>query len=59
MSPHTLVDDHVAFLWRLEMEVALEEGVALVDVIGRRNRAWSTALWTCLRVSRVGDKEIW
>ena len=30
----------------MEMEVALEEEVALVDVIGRLDRAWSTALWT-------------
>ena len=30
----------------MEIEVALEEGVALVDAIGRRDRAWSTALWT-------------
>ena len=30
----------------VEMEVALEEEVALVDVIGRREGAWSTALWT-------------
>ena len=30
----------------MEMEVALEEEVALVDVIGRRDGAWSTALWT-------------
>ena len=30
----------------VEMEVALEEEVALVDVIGRRDGAWSTALWT-------------
>ena len=28
----------------VEMEVALEEEVALVDVIGRRDGAWSTAL---------------
>ena len=30
----------------VEMEVALEEEVALVDVIGRRDGAWLTALWT-------------
>ena len=29
----------------VEMKVALEERVALV-VIGRHDRAWSTALWT-------------
>ena len=29
-----------------EMEVAFEEELALVDVIGRRDGAWSTALWT-------------
>ena len=28
----------------MEIEVALEEGISLVDVIGRCDRAWSTAL---------------
>ena len=28
----------------MEMEAALEEEVALVDVIGRRDGAWSTTL---------------
>ena len=29
----------------VEMEVALEEEIALVDVIERRDGPWSTALW--------------
>ena len=30
----------------MEIMVALEEEVALVDVIGRRDGAWLKALWT-------------
>ena len=40
------------------MEVALEEGVALVDVIGRHDRAWSTALWTIWDTAEAIDLEI-
>ena len=39
----------------VEMKVALEEGVALVDVIGRRDRAWSTALWTPIDLDILSD----
>ena len=40
------------------MEVALEEGVTLVDVIGRHDRAWSTALWTTWDTADAIDLEI-
>ena len=42
----------------VEMEVALEEVVALVDVIGRHDRAWSTALWTAWDTAEAIDLEI-
>ena len=37
------------------MEVALEEEVTLVDVIGRRDGAWSTALWTAWDTAEAID----
>ena len=40
------------------MEVALEEEVALVDVIGRRDGAWSTALWTACDTAEAIDLDI-
>ena len=42
----------------VEMEVALEEEVALVDVIGRRDGAWSTALWTAWDTAEAIDLDI-
>ena len=42
----------------MEMEVALEEEVALVDVIGRRDGAWSTALWTTRDTAEAIDLHI-
>ena len=40
------------------MEVALEEEVALVDVIGRCDGAWSTALWTTSHTAEAIDLDI-
>ena len=42
----------------VEMKVALEEGVSLVDVIGRHDRAWSTALWTTRDTAEEIDLDI-
>ena len=42
----------------VKMEVALEEEVALVDVIGRRDGAWSTALWTAWDTAEAIDLDI-
>ena len=42
----------------VEMEVALEEEVTLVDVIGRRDGAWSTALWTAWDTAEAIDLDI-
>ena len=42
----------------VEMEVALEEEVALVDVIGRRDGAWSTALWAAWDTAEAIDLDI-
>ena len=42
----------------VEMEVALEEEVALVDVIGRRDGAWLTALWTAWDTAETIDLDI-
>ena len=40
------------------MEVALEEEVVLDDVIGRRDGAWSTALWTAWDTAEAIDLDI-
>ena len=42
----------------VEMKVALEEEVALVDVIGRREGAWSTALWTAWDTAEAIDLDM-
>ena len=42
----------------VEMEVALEEEVTLVDVIERRDGAWSTALWTAWDTAEAIDLDI-
>ena len=42
----------------MEMEIALEEEVALVDVNGRRDGAWSTALWTACDTAEAIDLDI-
>ena len=42
----------------VEMEVALGEEVALVDVILRCNRAGSTALWTAWDTAEAIDLDI-
>ena len=42
----------------VEIMIALEEEVALVDVIGRRDGAWSTALWAAWDTAEVFDLDI-
>ena len=42
----------------VEMEVALKEEIALVDVIARHDGAWMTALWTAWDTAEAIDLDI-